>query len=234
MRNKTKDLVSSTVDWMSLAIVLVALCLWAYRFLDARFGSVTLPTELANDPGAPLGRFWELAETGRWIGPKPAPVTLLIYSDYECGHCEVVHHTLAKLRRRYPQHLAIVVKHFVDPGELGMNLIPLAAECAAQEGMFWAYHDAAFLDKTPTSEADRWLRLAEEVGIGDLESFGVCVRTRRWAGRIAEQYAEGQRLGITATPTMLLNGTMIVGAAPFEALNEAIVSRLPVRNNFVR
>ena len=99
----------------------------------------------------------------------------------------------------------------------------------AQEGAKWAeaqgkadaYHHAVFqayfVDGGNLHEMDTLVRAAESVG---LEAAGLteAIRTRAYKAAVDEDWMLSHRLGITAVPTFRLNGELLVGAQPYEAL----------------
>jgi protein-disulfide isomerase len=215
------------VDGISIAIVVIAMTLTLIGLVVStvtREEPSTLP-----DPQSIAG-FWRLAESGQWMGPKRASVVVLVYSDYSCGFCKELHPTLEKLQLRYPEHVAVVVKHFVSPASLPSNFVTLGAECAADQGKFAEYHDAVFSRSEVMQLPNGWVQFAKAGMVPDLTSFEECVLSRRHAGKIAEQYVEAAAVGVDSTPTVFVAGRMIEGAIPFEELNALVAQQFPRRN----
>ena len=78
--------------------------------------------------------FLEAVSTGNRFGSDEAPVVLLLYSDYNCTFCWAFDRTLRVVMKRYPQHLAVVVKSFTPLANNASTRLFLAAECAAEQG----------------------------------------------------------------------------------------------------
>ena len=207
------------VDGISIAVVATALFVLVARIVFEPDRNGTLEGD----------QFYALLETGQWIGTKSAPVLILVYSDYKCGFCKELNGTLEVLLRRYPQHVAAVVKSFVDPTTLTHYKVPLGAECAAAQGVFAAYHAAAFRNSHVLEYSEGWRLLGDSAGVPDREEFSRCVQAGRYASRVVAEYEEGGRLGVAVTPTSFVNGQIVVGAAPLEALDSLVVSHFPDR-----
>lgn len=174
--------------------------------------------------------FAGLLQTGHRIGSETAPVQVLVYHDYRCGFSRELVHVMDNLIHTYPQHLAVVYKHFVDRESPSgrQYLVPLGAGCASEQGAFEAYHRAATRN-APLGYADAASILANEAGIPDLAAFRDCLAARRYAGGVRSHYEEGRRLRVTVTPTLFLNGLRIEGLLPPEVLDSLVVSEFPRR-----
>jgi len=114
----------------------------------------------------------------------------------------------------------VVHKDFPLPSHAGALPAAEAARCAAAQGVFWEYHDLLYLS-VPDFSRDDLVRYAGRLGI-DAAAFTTCIDTRRFRKQVEADVAEGRAIGLTGTPTFLVNGTPLVGAQPIEAFREAI------------
>src|SRR5581483_3299161 len=73
-------------------------------------------------------------------GPKNAPITVVMWSDYQCPFCKRVEPTIEQLEKEYPGKIRVVWKDF--PLEFHPNARPaaMAARAAGEEGKFWEMH----------------------------------------------------------------------------------------------
>lgn len=102
-----------------------------------------------------------------------------------------------------------------------------AARCAGAQGRYWAYHDRLF-EEQPRFEREHLLRYAADLGI-DGERFGRCLDGRTFAAAVEADVREARALGITGTPTFLINGRTLVGAHPPETFRQVIAEALRQR-----
>ncbi len=111
-------------------------------------------------------------------------------------------------------------------GQESMNAA-LAARAAQEQGKFWEYHDLLYENQSsPGAYSDENLiALAREVGL-DVEGFQASLSSGEHRQTVTEDFAEGQRRGITGTPTFVVNGQTLVGAQPVEVFEEAIEEAL--------
>jgi protein-disulfide isomerase len=193
------------------------------RFLGSRAERGAAQARLAE------ADFAGLIASGHRVGARGSPAVLVVYNDYRCGFCAELDRTLEVLRARYPQHLDVVWKHFADPtSSAGRHyLVPQGAECAGEQDYFEEYHAAAFSNSRALGYADGAWLIARAAGVPDSAMFRQCVDSRRAAKVVEDHYGEAQRLGISATPTMFLNGLRINGTPPFEVLDSLIVREFP-------
>ena len=114
----------------------------------------------------------------------------------------------------------IVHKDFPLPYHAGALPAAEAARCAGAQGVFWEYHDLLYLS-VPDFSRDDLVRYAGRLSI-DRDAFAACIDSRRFGKHVEADVAEGRAIGVRATPTFLVNGTLLVGAQPIEAFRESI------------
>lgn len=225
------DVVGRVADGLTIALITLATVIAAGRVLGARDSAAEAEESGPVVDGTHLSqqRFFELASEGEWIGRRSAAAVLMVYSSYSCQFCARWQVTLDSLLYRYPEHLAVVVKHFADPASpvLAQSLIPLGAECAGEQGRFSSYHRTAFRNPRLMGATEGAERIAEEIGVPDMSEFVSCVRGRRFRGVVATQFKEAKALGVSGTPTSFLNGIRITGALPLMELERIVVSQFP-------
>ena len=102
-----------------------------------------------------------------------------------------------------------------------------AARCAGAGGKYWEYHDLLF-DEQPAFERADLLLYAADVGL-DRAEFARCLDERRYAPQVEADVQQAVALGIDATPTLLVNGRMIVGAPTLEEFRSVVQDALRAR-----
>lgn len=84
-------------------------------------------------------------------GSGTAPVTIIEFSDFQCGFCwKFWKETLPQLEREYiaTGKVRFVYRHLAILGE-SSAIAAQAADCAGEQDKFWRYHDALFTSKGP-------------------------------------------------------------------------------------
>ena len=167
--------------------------------------------------------FVQAANTGHRLGSDDAPVMLVLYSDYACGFSREFHHTLQSARLRYPEHLAVVVKPFRSLDATEATRLSLAANCAAEQGMFEQFHNEAFR----VDGVSHWSEVADSVDLPDRTAFDRCVGAAKYAGRLEDDFEAAWAMGVRIVPTSVINGRLYSGALGSAALDSAIANALP-------
>ncbi len=157
-------------------------------------------------------------------GSGTAPVTVVLFSDFQCPFCARVEPTLTQLEKTYGSKVRLVWKH--QPLPFHPNALPAAkaAEAARAQGKFWGMHDKLFANQQALSDA-AYARFAKELGL-DAARFQRDVAAEATAKRIAEDQRLGTSAGAAGTPTAFVNCRKVVGAQPFEAFKAVVDEEL--------
>jgi protein-disulfide isomerase len=163
------------------------------------------------------------AQGGHRSGPDNAPVTMVVFSDFQCPACRLLATHVKALQAEFPQQLAIIHRH----SPLSIHPFAIAAarasECAAQQERFAAFHDALFVDQADIGLAS-WNRFAVNAGIPDLVAFDQCMAASAPSRALHADTLAARELKVVGTPTLLINGLRYTGTPPLDTLR-AIVSR---------
>lgn len=140
-------------------------------------------------------------------GPPEAPVTLVVFSDFQCPFCSRLEPVLVELRSRYPKELRVVWKDLpLSIHRYAMPAALLAREAYVRHGneRFWHVHEELFLHQSEFSEA--WLSdfaASEQLTWPPSETY---------LPRVEQSVQQADELSIAATPTAFVNGRPVVGA----------------------
>jgi protein-disulfide isomerase len=100
-----------------------------------------------------------------------------------------------------------------------------AAQCAAEQGKFWAYHDRLFAEQgeenSGTFAKDNLKRFAAELGL-DTSRFDACLDRDRELDAVRRESEDAQRRGIAGTPTLFVNGRPLGGVPSFDQLRAIV------------
>ena len=194
------------------------------------------PAVCAADPEfcrwfAAQPRFQMPASGGHSRGPEDAPITVVEFSDFACGHCRGFRDALDALQAGTGRDVRLVFRHFpLDAScngavESGIHpdacLAAVAAECAAEQGRFWAYHDLLFENQKELGRPFL-LAYAERLRL-DVPRFTACLGSDTPRARVTADTRAGAALGVESTPTLFLNGRRIAGALDRGGLANALV-----------
>jgi protein-disulfide isomerase len=118
--------------------------------------------------------------------------------------------------KNYPLDSACNPKlpHSTHPGACNLAL---GAVCAHYQGKFEAYHDKVFSTELRNPQPADVVRLAGEAGLNAAALEG-CLDDPKTRADLAAQIAEANRLDITATPTVYVNGKRLPRINDFVAV----------------
>lgn len=168
---------------------------------------------------------------GRVLGNANAPVTIDLYSDFQCPVCRRADLTIQALVPKYIDtgKAKVVYHNFAFIGRESTQAA-LAAECANDQGKFWAFATHLFDNQTGENVgafSDANLkRFAQELNL-DTAAFNACFDSNKHGALIQKELEEGRNLGIQATPSFFVNGQFIEGLLPQEQFGATIESYLP-------
>lgn len=184
----------------------------------------TSPVQQAQAPKPPAEL--EVTAADHVLGNADAPVTIVEYASMTCGHCAAFHvQTLPDLKKKYVDtgKVRFVYRDFpLDNYALQAAQI---AECAGNDRYFGVV-DLVFQTQTqwtagkdPIAELTKSLRIA---GIGEAD-IKACLANEKIADAIVnERKIAAEKLNVSATPTLFINGERYAGARTIEALDEAL------------
>jgi protein-disulfide isomerase len=93
-----------------------------------------------------------------------------------------------------------------------------AGRAAAAAGRFWQFYDAIYAAAPPRGHASlttiQLQQLGRRAGVRDLNDYVTAIKTERYRDEISRDADEAAYLGITTTPSFLINDVPLVGAQP--------------------
>jgi protein-disulfide isomerase len=160
------------------------------------------------------------------IGDVDAPVVMIEYADYRCPYCASFHlDTRPELAPLVEDGtLRIEFRDLVIFDETS-RLAALAGRAAAEQGHLEAYQNEVFaLSREGHGEYDRedLISLADEVGVEDLDAFETALDDADLQAAVDADTAEARAIGVTSTPTFLINTQVVQGAYPLAYFEEVI------------
>jgi protein-disulfide isomerase len=99
-----------------------------------------------------------------------------------------------------------------------------ASLCAAEQGRFWEMHDLLFGDQKNLT-VDALKARAAKLNL-DTAAFNSCLDSGKQAAAIERDIADGAKAGVSGTPTMFINGRMMVGNQPFGEIQAVVQDEL--------
>jgi protein-disulfide isomerase len=148
-------------------------------------------------------------------GPENAPITLIEFSDFECPFCRQTQPVLDQIETRFEDSIRFVFRQFplTDIHPRAQKAAE-ASLCAGDQGEFWPMHDLLFAEPIELEVASLKFK-ADSLGL-DRDVFDSCLDSSKYASRVDEEIRDGILAGVSATPTIFINGRQLTGALPYE------------------
>lgn len=157
------------------------------------------------------------------LGPPEARVTIVEFSDYLCPYCQSAEAVVSKVLARYQGKVKFVHLDLLL-GRPRSLPVAKAALCAGDQGKFWEYRHHLLTTTGDWTDQDLEAR-AGRLGLR-VPDFRACVASDRHEKAINASTEEGNRLGVTGTPTFFINGRRMVGARSEAQFDEIIQAEL--------
>lgn len=194
----------------------------------------------------PAGAFVQITpkaypmEEGKGVGDPSAPVKIEAYEDFQCPSCKDYTNSIEPelLQSTYISggQVYYEFKHypFIDTNSVTKesHQAANASMCALEQGRFWDYHQMLYENQGAVENGgafnDKRLQaFAESLGL-DMPAFNQCFADDKYSTEIQTEFETGNTLGVTGTPTIIVNGTILTpGFVPtFDEIKTAIDTAL--------
>lgn len=194
---------------IAAAIVLAAVLIFVNR------------DDSSDDAGETVA--WDqIPADGRTLGDPDAPVTFVVYSDFQCPFC----------KQFDEQDLPKVINTFVTEGQVKVEWRPMpiisqqpldapdnesvqaaeAAMCAADQNQYWPYGEALFAAQGAENSgvfSDEMLKQTAADLELDTAAFDDCLDSGAKQDEVLELRQGGIDSGVQGTPTFLINDQLV-------------------------
>ncbi len=140
-------------------------------------------------------------------GPATAPVTIVMFSDFQCPACSAAHPILKKVMAEYAGKIRFVVRNYplTNRHDHAMRAA-LAAAAARAQGKFFEYIDVLYTHQDALDDASL-RRYASEQGL-NMKQFELDFNSEKTAADIRRDVADGDSYKLGGTPSIFVNGVL--------------------------
>jgi protein-disulfide isomerase len=153
-------------------------------------------------------------------GDARAPVTVVMFGDFQCPFSARAQPTLEQLLEAYPKQVRVVWKNLPMAFHQNAMVAAEAAMAAGEQGKFWPMHDRLFANQKAL-DPPALERHAQALGL-DMPRFRKALADQRFLPGLQEQARFAHEAGIDGIPTFYINGQPLPGAVPFEQFKKAV------------
>jgi len=141
------------------------------------------------------------------MGAEDAPVTLVIFDDYQCPFCSRLDPYVKGILTRFPDQVRFVVKQFpLSSHKYSLNAA-MAALAAGDQGRFWEFH-SRLLENHDTLDDAKIQSIAEGLSL-DMARFNKDLSSAVNRELVQRDIEEGKSINVTGTPSLFLNGKRV-------------------------
>jgi protein-disulfide isomerase len=152
------------------------------------------------------------------MGASNRQIVMVAFSDFQCPYCASADKSVKQFMAKHKDRVTLVYKYF-PLTQIHPEALPAAraAWAANKQGKFWDYHDALYANQAKLGEAF-YVETATKLKL-DVNKFNA---DRKLADDfIVQDFKLGRKLGVDGTPTFIMNGEVVTGAASISDLEKA-------------
>lgn len=137
-------------------------------------------------------------------GPENAPVTIVVFSDFQCPACKATLPVLEEALKENPGAVRLVHKYYPLDKHTRARPAAYAAVAAMKQGKYWDMEKILFANQEALSDEDL-TRYAEKLGL-DPVKFNQDLRSDATREVVDRDVHLGEEVGVRYTPFVLING----------------------------
>lgn len=161
---------------------------------------------LVKAPAAPA--FSVATEDDPSEGPSSAPVTVVMFSDFQCPACAAFHPVIKGLANEHRNSVRLIVRDFpLESIHTDAFRAALAANAAAKQGKFAEYIEILYSNQKAL-DTESLRGYASRIGL-NMSRFEVDFTDPKAAEEIRKDRFDGDAAGVRGTPTFFVNGVKV-------------------------
>lgn len=191
--NKMRDFSDEERETLETALENKLYAKYKVKFLIAEPAPIAQSISIENEPTQ---------------GSPTAPVTIVMFSDFQCPACAAVHPVLKKVIAGYKDKARFVVRDFpltnIHPNAF---TAALAANAANAQGKFFEYTELLYNNQDSLDNASL-KEYAARIGL-DRKKFDADLDGEKYAAEVRRDMADGLKYSVRSTPTIFVNGVKV-------------------------
>lgn len=162
-------------------------------------------------------------------GAENAPITVVVFSDFQCPFCKRVVPTMHQLVKEYDGKVRIAFRQNPLPMHKNAMSAAKASLAAGEQGKFWEMHDALFENQPQVATDEGIEKIAQKVPGLNMAKFKKDWKSTKYDKQIQDDMAFARKNGATGTPAFFVNGVYLKGAKPIESFREVVDKLLEMK-----
>jgi protein-disulfide isomerase len=221
---KQKNTRGSTVFFFAIPLAILVGLGIGY-IIWGRAGNATQTAITDESQGAAV-RYDVSVDDDPYLGPKDAPVTIIMFSDYQCVYCQKWYTDVFKpLMQNYPGAIRFVYRDFpLSTIHTSATIAAEAADCAGDQNKYWDFFNAIFTGTEKLN--DQSIQMYATAIQLDMDSFNQCLSSHKYKNEVEADFSYAAGLGVQSTPTFFVNGLAVIGAQPYQVFSSLVEQEL--------
>lgn len=168
-------------------------------------------------------------------GAAQGPIKVVEFSDFLCPFCRNIAGAFTGYLPQTGNRVTLYYKNYPLDSLCNPNVtqtihegacwLAMGGLCAQEQNGFWPYHDKVFSSQLQKPEMKDVVQLATEAGL-DGAAMQACLASGRMKSKLAAQIEEAREGGVSATPTLFINGKRLPRINDFVATVDKEAARL--------
>lgn len=210
----------STAIWIVVAVAVLG-GIYGLTYL-----AQTSPT--AQSGSGNLGPIPPVTASDWVLGDPQASTTLIEYGDFECPVCSEYAPLISQIMQQFGGEVRFVYRFFpLESIHPNAAVSAAAAQAAGEQGKFWEMHDLLFKNQNDwaalgqTDAENIFQGYARTLGL-NVQKFAADMGSASTTALIAADYENDINMGLSYTPTFILNGKLIANPQSYNAFVQVI------------
>ncbi|MGG1369349.1 thioredoxin domain-containing protein [Priestia megaterium] len=216
--------IKKSVIFGSLGLLI---CLLFYQFaIDPKVDANTISKTL-KDPSIMNSK------NGVVVGKKDAPLTIVEFSDYGCGACNVLKKNFDSINfySKYIESgkVRYIFKDVPANSHFNAEEASIASLAAQKQDKYWEMHNLLFQKSSEWSSAEKGFgifgKYADQLNL-NINQFNRDVQAEALSSRLSKTREEFKKMQFLGTPVLIIGKTQIIGAPSKKELESVIEKEL--------
>jgi protein-disulfide isomerase len=156
-------------------------------------------------------------------GPATAPVTVVVFTDFQCPSCGANHPLIEEVIKSYGDKVRFVIRDFPLSMHENAQKAAEAANAANAQGKFFEYIELLFKNQKAL-DIPSLKKYATEIGLNRIK-FDAALDGGVFELEVKHDVDDGVQYGVSGTPTVFVNGARVINLSA-ETLRAEIDSAL--------
>ncbi|HLC19637.1 MAG TPA: DsbA family protein [Candidatus Nanoarchaeia archaeon] len=174
--------------WIISVVIIIALIIAYNVFSSASYPEINTPKPV--------------------FGNENAKVSIIEFSDLQCPACKSAHPVVQRIKNEYKDKISFEYYHYpLRAAHPYAQKAAEAVECANDQGKFFEYIDAAFI-QSPDLQKKNLKIIAARLGL-DTEKFDNCLDSGAKAKVVEGDIRLGDAKNVQGTPSFFINDKLL-------------------------